>query len=199
MSTFNHLRINLFRGSTNSQPVKVLSLAEALHAIQDGTYRQNVQQLRDILRTRGKPAYDAEKKQLDAVTFCGTFSPTRAKARLVEHNGIVHGDIDHLDDPQAVKQRLCADRYTVYCFDSPSGIGLKVGVRVKPVENDAAYKHAWQAVATYHQQHYGIVWDERRTFPGSVTSAGTLASTATPWRPCSLYHPCSPSQRRSRP
>jgi len=159
-AAFDGLNVHLFKGSTNPQPVKVFSLSQALDAIQDGTYHQHVQQLRHILTTKGKSAYDAAKKHLDAVTFCGTFSPTRAKTNLTQHSGIIHGDLDHLDDLQAAKQLLCDEPWTSYCFVSPSGTGLKVGIRVEPVADDAAYKHAWQVIADYHQRQYGIVWDE---------------------------------------
>ncbi len=151
--------VNLFKSSTDTTPVKVLSLAEALNAIQGSRYQKPVAKLRDLLATKGQQAYDKAKKQLAAVTFCGTFSPTRAKANLTTHSGIVHGDLDHLADLQATKHALCSDPHTVYCFTSPSGTGLKVGVQVEPVPDDTQYKHAWQAVADYHQRQYGITWD----------------------------------------
>lgn len=42
-------RVNLFRGSVNPKPVKVLTLTEVLDAIQDGTYQRPVQRLRALL------------------------------------------------------------------------------------------------------------------------------------------------------
>jgi VirE N-terminal domain len=86
------------------------------------------------------------------VTFGGTFAPSRAKPHLVRHSGIVHGDLDHLDDVDAIKARLAEDPHIVYVFISPSGTGLKVA-------DDAAYKHAWQTVANAHRQTYGLTWD----------------------------------------
>lgn len=150
--------VNLFHGVLNTTPVKVFTLAEALELIQNGTYRQEVQRLQSLLATQGEKAYKAAKTQLDAVTFCGTFS-TRHKDSLTQHSGIVHGDIDHLVDVQAVKAQLSADRHTVYCFASPSGSGLKVGLSVAIVGDDPMYKLTWQAAANYHHSQYGIWWD----------------------------------------
>ena len=153
------LQVNFFRGSHRPTPVKTLSLAQALDAIRNDIYKRQVEHLRRLLASQGEKVYKRLKEQLDAVTFCGTFSPSRAKANLTHHNGIVHGDLDHLPDLQAVKQALCADPYTVYCFVSPRGEGLKVGVRIEPVPDDAAYKPTWQAVTGYYRQHYGVTWD----------------------------------------
>jgi len=151
--------VSLFAGSTHPEPVHVWTVGQVLDAIQHGTYQRPVQRLRELLRTQGKDAYDVAKKRLHGATFCGTFSPTRAKAHLHQHSGIVHGDLDHIEDVEAVKQRLCADPFTVYCFVSPSATGLKVGMHVDPAPDDGAYKHAWQAVADYHKHQYEIIWD----------------------------------------
>jgi hypothetical protein len=151
--------VSLFRGTTNAQPVGVLRLAEVLDAIQSGAYQRPVQRLRELMRTQGQAAYNIAKRMLPAVTFCGTFSPTRAKANLVQHSGIVHGDIDHLADVAAAKQRLAADPYVIYVFISPSATGLKPGVRVAPVADDSSYKRAWQAVADYLAAEHGVTLD----------------------------------------
>jgi hypothetical protein len=151
--------VSLFRGSADPQPMQVLTLGEVLDRIDHDSYQRAVLRIREILRTQGKEPYDRAKRKLDAATFCGTFSPMRSKSTLIHHSGIVHVDLDHLEDVEGVKRRLMEDPHIVYCFISPSGTGLKVGVLVDPVADDAAYKHAWQAVANAHQQTYGLTWD----------------------------------------
>lgn len=159
--SFADLTVNLFLGAHNPAPARVLTLAEALDLIRRGTYKQEVLKLRQILTTvDGEKAYRRRKNDLNAFTFCGTFSPSRAKEHLLQHNGIVHGDLDHLPDLAAAKRALCADPTTAFCFVSPSGTGLKLGVLVEPVTDDTAYKLAWQAVADYHCDTYGLAWDQ---------------------------------------
>lgn len=151
--------VSLFHGATNAQPARTVPLGTVLTAIQTGAYRQPVERLRHLRVSHGQAAYNAAKQCLDAVTFGGTFAPKRSKTTLVQHSGFVHGDLDHLADVQAMKAVLCADDHTAYCFISPSGDGLKLGVPVAPVADDAAYKHAWQTLADYYQRSYGVTWD----------------------------------------
>lgn len=151
--------ISLFHGATDAQPVRTVPMGAVLTTIQTGTYRVPIEQLRHLRLSRGQAAYNAAKQWLDAVTFGGTFAPKRSKMTLVQHSGLVHGDLDHLDNLSTVKQRLCTDLHTAYCFVSPSGDGLKLGVVVEPVEGDSEYKHAWQTVADYYQRQYGVTWD----------------------------------------
>jgi hypothetical protein len=159
MSPWLDTKIALFHSAMDATPAKTVTVGAILQAIQTGAYRHNIERLRHLCATRGKDAYNAAKARLDAVTFCGNFAPTRTKANLVQHSGLIHGDLDHLPDVPTMKQTLCADAHTAYCFISPSGDGLKLGVCVAPVADDAAYKQTWHAVADYYQQRYGVTWD----------------------------------------
>ena len=107
-------------------------------------------------------ALHAQEKHPPSFTPCGTFAPKRSIETLVDHNGIVQGDIDHLNDPTILaetKRQICADPYTVYCFVSPGGQGLKFGLHISPVTNNDSYKHAGKL--------------QRNTICGSTTCTGT--------------------------
>jgi hypothetical protein len=159
MSPLCDATISFFRGATDARPVRTVTIDTIVAAIRTGAYRHPIERLRYLRATRGQAAYNAAKQRLDAVTFGGTFAPTRSKTTLVQHSGLVHGDLDHLNDLQAVKQRLCVDPALAYAFVSPGGDGLKVGVHVEPVEEDASYKHAWQILTDYFHTRYGVTWD----------------------------------------
>ncbi len=152
-------RLNRFRNTFDSTPMDTVTLVQALEAIHTGVYQSVVEQLRYVLACDGKLAYDQGKTKLPALTFGGIFSPYRGNAHLRQHSGIVHGDLDHLADVEAVKQAICTYPHTVYAFVSPSGAGLKVGVHVPIAADDAAYKHAWHSVKTVYEQRYGGTWD----------------------------------------
>jgi hypothetical protein len=152
-------RVNLFPNSFQSIPTETLTLLDALERIHRGVYAAEVLRLRQILAHEGKRAYDRLKANLPAITFGGIFAPSRGIAHIQQHSGLAHGDLDHLDDVAAMKHRISTDPRTVYAFISPSAEGLKLGVHVPIVADDAAYKHAWQTVATAYEAHYGGRWD----------------------------------------
>jgi hypothetical protein len=151
--------VNLFRSSFDSIPVQTLTLAQALEAIRTGVYERRVRRVRQVLARDGKRAYDQAKASLPAVTFAGSFAARRGNAHLQQHTGIVHGDLDHLNDVVAAKQALCGDPRTVYVFISPSETGLKLGIHVTMVADDTTYKHAWAAASAEYEARYGGQWD----------------------------------------
>lgn len=149
-----HAQINLFADTYTTEPMGIITLAEALEAIRSEVHADRIAYVRRM-RRRGEASYRAAKNRLPAYTFAGTFAPSRKIEYLQQHSGIVHGDLDHLTDVAAVKRTMAADPCTVYAFVSPSGEGLKLGVHVPVVPDDRYYKHAWQTVA----QRYGGTWD----------------------------------------
>jgi hypothetical protein len=153
------VQIQRFDDLYDAHPSAVLPLGQALDAIVHGRYTQQIQRLRALYRAQGEEAYARAKRRLPQYTFCGRFAPTRSKANLTQHSGIVHADLDHLTDLTKIKLAITSDPSTVYCFTSPRGDGLKYGVRIAPVDSDAAYQHAWQVIADAQQRQYTITWD----------------------------------------
>ena len=71
----------------------------------------------------------------------------------------MHFDLDHLDDPEAVKRQLARDDHIAFAFVSPSGQGLKIGVATSGITGPEDYKHAWLVVLdalkrTYPDVHF---------------------------------------------
>jgi hypothetical protein len=159
MPELAHAVVNLFYGSWQSIPAKTLTLFQALEAIRNDQYRDEIGVLRAVLAHEGKRAYDQAKAKLDAVTFGGVFSLRRGIAYLQHHSGLVHGDLDHLSDVDGVKQAIASDPHTVYVFTSPSGRGLKFALRVPLVTDDAGYKHAWSHVSQTYERLHRVTWD----------------------------------------
>jgi hypothetical protein len=151
--------LSFFHGSFDPTPTATLTLAQVLSKIASDIYEPQITKLRNALRNQGRGTYDFFKKLLDAVTFGGTFHPSRAKAHLIQHSGLVHLDFDGVPDVAGVKQVLCVGVGVSYCFLSPSAHGLKLGVRVEPVADDTQYKRAWQAVADHFERQYELIAD----------------------------------------
>ena len=154
--------LSYFRSVTSPQPFRTSSLRDALDDIHGDTYRDLILELRDILVTKGEKVYKRAKTQmLPAYTFGGTFTH-RGNKHLIQHSGIIHADIDNLDDAPGIRARLMDDPHLLFCFVSPSEHGLKLGVWVNPVEDDATYKKAWHQVAAYFQTRYQLTFDPSR-------------------------------------
>ena|SRR6266850_1586982 len=100
--------INAFPNSFDSTANTCVTLTVALDGIRNGVYEPQVIRVRKILALQGKADYDRAKAHLPAFTFCGTFTPTRARAHLQQHNGIALGDLDDLSDVNAVKPAMLA-------------------------------------------------------------------------------------------
>jgi hypothetical protein len=151
--------ISTYRDSFHPAPTGTTPLADILDAIRGRRYGAHVAWLRQILAHEGKRAYDRAKASLPAVTFGGIFSPTRGNVHLQQHSGIVHVDLDKLRDLVATRRAYSNDPRTVYLFTSPSATGLKAGIHVERVSDDAAYKHAWHAARAEFERLYHASWD----------------------------------------
>jgi hypothetical protein len=140
--------VSIFRGSTNVKPVETLALADVLQQIKTGVYRQYIKQLRRTLATQGEDAYDRAKRRSIAFTAAGTFR-TRNSASLDIPSGCLNLDIDDLTDLDHARAIIGADPHLVYMFVSPSGQGLKLGIRVKQYGDADSYRYVWFAVERY--------------------------------------------------
>ena len=120
----------------------------------------------NILSQTDKDFYDAFKTSFSAVTFSGTFPKGKRKAQhLIAHSGLVTIDIDGLSAEQIPQllAELAQMPHVVLAFISPSGLGIKVVVRVDPIPvNDLEHKGAYQACLDFFENltlEYGFEID----------------------------------------
>jgi hypothetical protein len=137
------------------------SLPAVLKDIQDGRYRDQVEQLRQTLVSGKKDEYDKLKKTLPAFTPSGTFKTNRKLELLDEYSSFVHLDFDKLT-PEQISNTLTKVSeipHTYACFLSPSNNGLKVFVEVTtgPDQHELAYKQ----VRDYYETATGIPCDPK--------------------------------------
>ncbi len=164
--------VSVFRSATDANPMQSESIEAVLAGIRDGRWEKQVQRVRDVLARDGAEAYKNAKKNLPAVTFAGEFSK-RANGALVRHSGYICLDIDGLASTGSgaspstgsgasldeVRKKVWADPYTVWVFVSPSGAGLKVGIRV-PVAKDAdEHRGYFEAINSYYRDVLGVTLD----------------------------------------
>ena len=106
--------------------------------------------------TTDPKAYKAYKeKELPAVTFSGTFPKGKRKAQhLIRHSSLITIDIDGLLPSQIpdLLAELSQMQHVVLAFISPSGLGIKMIVRVDPIPlNDLEHKGAYQACLDFFE------------------------------------------------
>jgi len=97
--------------------------------VRTGRWEREITELREILRSKGKEAYNEKKKELWAITMSGLFRE-RAKDSIVRYSGLIQGDIDSVDNPEQLRDDLALDPHVRASFLSPSGKGVKLAIAV---------------------------------------------------------------------
>ena len=110
--------------------------------------KQDNKLVQEIRKSKNKEERDKLKLKLYYVTFSGTFKK-RAIKDLKEASGLVCLDYDDLEDLDKTKQELIKDKYTHCLFESPSGNGLKLIVKIPIVKNNEEYKQYWNSLSKH--------------------------------------------------
>ena len=148
--------ISIFANARATDPQSV-KLGAVLTAIQDGRRADKITKLRALLARGDRDAYDAQKKKLSGVTLSGSFSVRNAQS-LLKHSGLLQVDIDHLPNPEEVRDQLAADPYICAAFLSPSAQGVKAILRI-PFD-PARHKESFLVADRYLKENYGLENDK---------------------------------------
>ncbi|MBF0548765.1 MAG: DUF3987 domain-containing protein [Candidatus Riflebacteria bacterium] len=144
--------ISFFENARSIKPTnfKIEKIIEQIKT--DGALKSKIESLRKL----PQKDYDEQKKQLPGVTFSGTFSQ-RKKECLKILSGYMILDFDHIDQPGTLQNSLIADSHCAFCFISPSGKGLKVGIRT----NDLSLWEAnFKSAEKYFSDKYKLQADK---------------------------------------
>lgn len=140
-------------------PVENVSLIILSNRIASGKYKEQVEEIRDLIAQGKTEEAQTKKQQLPAFTPSATFTEKRLLPNMERYSGFVHLDFDKLTPEQisAAFQIIAAIPYTFLCFISPSGNGLKVFIEV----NTGAEHHdtAYQQVMQYYENATGLKAD----------------------------------------
>ena len=126
----------------------------ALDRIKNGSSKLLVEQIR---KEKNKEKRNKLKEQLPAICFSGTFT-NRSINGLKEHSGYICLDFDKYENTELMNKdriKLSKDKYTFALFTSPSGDGLKVIVKIPPIQD----KHKDYFIALekhYNSQNFDI-------------------------------------------
>jgi len=156
-------KISFALSITHKNNLKSISITDFLEAVRTGIFQgKDYKPLFEKIRKIDvKKETDTLKKSLPYTTLSGTFK-NRFDNDLIQHSGLMQGDIDPKDNPNIdihkLKMLLAKDRFIYAVFISPSGKGLKLIIKVPPVvEHHKAY---YDAIAAYLLSNYKIVIDK---------------------------------------
>ena len=144
------MRVSFFKNIKSTIPIKDTSIFKVLELIKNGEYKLEIAKLRI---EHEKSARDKLKSELNYVTFSGVFS-SRSKSNLKKHSGFACLDFDNVEKLEELRNIVNEDSYTFSSFVSPSGDGLKVLVKIPPVDNDEDYKDYYLELQKYYDQYF---------------------------------------------
>lgn len=136
-----------------------ISLDEVISRIKLCTYRQLIGELREQIRLGDLKRADMIKRSLLAFTPSATFSGGRKLENMLEYTGILVLDFDKLIDEELARIKVIINKciYTLACFVSPGGKGLKVLVMVG--SQPGAHQFAFNNVKSYYEAMTGAIID----------------------------------------
>lgn len=143
------LKVTRFRGLLFTKPQEVVSLSTILDRIKTDDWKTRVLACRDNLK---------KKDWLPCFTPTGVFNH-RSLAGLQEYNGVICLDVDHIEDPSELKERVAALDYVHAAFITPSGKGLKVIIVTDATTEN--YKDVEEQVAQRFLEDTGAARDTR--------------------------------------
>lgn len=128
-----------------STPEKEMFLSEIFDLVKNGKWKEEIEQMRFAKQSSKDKMYDELKKRLHSFTSSGTFDGKRSKDSILEYSRIMSLDFDDIpiEDVNELKDKVIEDKYTLGCFISPSGNGLKVFVKIDSEES--------QHLTAFHQ------------------------------------------------
>jgi len=155
------------------------SLEAILDGIRRGRWSKTVENIRQALLAGDNEKADRLKKGLPAFTFSATYSGSRKRDNLTGYEGRIMLDVDKLDADQVAPVAWAAADcpYTQFCFLSPSGRGVKIGVDPLAVADAPLVDHpltvenhkaTYCACATYYEKLLGVPVDPSGKDPGRL-------------------------------
>jgi hypothetical protein len=145
--------VSMYKNAFSKEP-KDVALGNVLVAIRNGRWGDQVRALRALL-AQNRDAYDREKRALPAFAMSGTAETRKGQQ---SHTGLIQVDLDHLGgDLATVRELVKADPHIAFGYVSPSGEGLKLGLRIDPDRHEESFA----AAEVYFRECYGRDIDKK--------------------------------------
>lgn len=131
--------VSFFDNAFAQEPSEQVPLLDVLERIRAGVWGAQVVKLRRMLDRQDEKGYQLAKRDLPAFAMSGTCltrdAQTPLEAKFLGHSGVLQCDFDRKDNPHMttaaeVSTLLRSDPHVLFCFVSPSGVGVKAGVLI---------------------------------------------------------------------
>ncbi len=104
------------------------SISDVMGWIKNLKYGKEITEIRN---ENDKKRRNVLKSMLPAVTISGLFNGRRQKENVVSHSGVIQIDLDEIQgDIEAIRNNISRDEHLLAIFQSPSGRGLKVLIKI---------------------------------------------------------------------
>ncbi len=128
-----------------------MDIYEYLYKTRDGEWQDYVLKCRTIKDLDERKKY---KKTVPTTCLSGEF-PYRSDAEIKSHSGVLCMDVDHIENPEKIKEKLSKDKSVFSCFLSISGDGLRILFLI----DEHKHREAFLAISKYLFDTYEIVCD----------------------------------------
>lgn len=155
---FEQIKLSKFTTTYSKESITTTLHAE-LSDIKNGKYRSTIEQCRKLVDQNDREHYKIIKATLPVAAFGGVFNGGHKKENLVEYSRLVIIDIDDITQQSltALKHNLCSNNFTLACWVSPSGRGIKLLIKVNTSYNE--HRVAFKTISDYLLDTYGVVVD----------------------------------------
>lgn len=130
--------VSFFSSVKDTENPSLVKVKAVLDRIKSGTGISET--IKSIRSSKNQKEKTKLKQKLPIVVFGGAFK-TRSIDGLIESSSLMVLDFDHVEDYDLVWSSVVAKPYTVACFRSPSGDGIKAVIKIPLVDSDEEYKH----------------------------------------------------------
>lgn len=140
-------------------------LLQKLLEIVSGKHRKVVENIRTLVSTGETERAARTKRQLQACTVSATYNERRVPEAIRRYNDLLILDFDHLlpEVLEHCKRVMREDEFVLFAFLSPSGNGLKAGVRPATPQAEALRQAittqqevTYQQLEAYHKQLFEL-------------------------------------------
>jgi hypothetical protein len=154
VNMINKYKISYFTGVQDKSP-KDFTIDQVVNLVRSSKSLKKI--CVELQGLKGKKLQSAFKvKNLPAVTVSGLFRGGHSATDLITHSGLIQVDIDTLDNISVVKRQLIEDSYTFIAFNSPSGTGIKLFVKI----DGTNHLECFNGLKEHYKAKYSIKIDD---------------------------------------